>query len=115
GVRGQGSGVSPPPAPLPELTPDPWPLTPDVLDLLMKLVDKSLVVYEERGGEGRYRLLETIRQFAREYLAASPESEAIQRQHAGYFMALTEAAEPHLTDPQQQVWLERLEQERDNL
>jgi tetratricopeptide (TPR) repeat protein len=86
-----------------------------VLDLLTRLVDKSLVVYEQRHHAGRYRLLETIRQFARERPEGSGESEAVRRRHAKYYMGLAEAAEPHLIGQGQQVWLERLEQERDNL
>jgi predicted ATPase/DNA-binding SARP family transcriptional activator len=87
----------------------------EVLDLLTRLVDKSLVVYEPRGEEGRYRLLETLRQFAQEHLAASGEEEATRRRHVEYYLALAEAAEPHLKGPDQQAWLGRLEQERDNL
>jgi non-specific serine/threonine protein kinase len=86
-----------------------------VVDLLTKLVDKSLVVYEDRAGEARYRFLETVRQFAGERLEASGEREALRRRHADYYLALAEAAEPHLTGPEQQTWLERLERERDNL
>src|SRR5258708_6450286 len=71
GVRGQGSDTRPDE---PVLTPDPWPLTPDdVLDLLTQLVEKSLVVYEERGAETRYRLLETMREYARERLLEAGE------------------------------------------
>src|SRR5947208_2073497 len=86
------------------LIPHPSSLIPqpsDGLELLPRLVDRSLLVMEEAplsvsgrgGGEGsRYRFLETIRQFAQEYLTASGEEEAIRRQHAAYYLALAEAA-----------------------
>jgi predicted ATPase/class 3 adenylate cyclase/Tfp pilus assembly protein PilF len=87
----------------------------ELLDLLTSLVDKSLVVYEEREGEGRYTLLETVRQYAGERLDASGEAERVQGQHLAYFLALAEQAEPHLRGPEQEVWLARLEGEHDNL
>src|SRR5205823_9603554 len=51
-----------------ELTTDHWPPPTDVLDLLTSLVDKSLVIYDEQAGAGRYRLLETVRQYGRGWL-----------------------------------------------
>src|SRR5207302_843893 len=53
----------------------------EVLDLLTSLVDKSLVLYEERGSEGRYRLLETVRQYARDRLLEAGEAAAVRRRH----------------------------------
>jgi non-specific serine/threonine protein kinase len=90
----------------------------DVLDLLASLVDKSLVVLGDREGEPRYRLLETVRQYAREKLDAADdgEHESVRRRHAAYFLALAEAAEPQLREgPEQLVWFARLETEHDNL
>jgi predicted ATPase/DNA-binding SARP family transcriptional activator/DNA-binding NarL/FixJ family response regulator len=88
----------------------------DVLDLLGRLVDKSLVVAEaEAQGAVRYRMLEPIRQYARERLEESEEAEAIQRRHAEFFLALAEEAEPEVEGPQQAARLERLEAEHDNL
>jgi predicted ATPase len=87
----------------------------EVLDLLSHLVDKSLVVASERGGEARYRLLETVRQYAREKLSESGEAEEVGERHAGYYLALAEEAEPELKGAGQVAWVERLEQERDNL
>jgi predicted ATPase/DNA-binding SARP family transcriptional activator/DNA-binding CsgD family transcriptional regulator len=88
----------------------------DVLDLLSRLVDKSLVVAEATGDGGvRYRLLEPIRQYARERLEQSGESEAVRRRHAAFFLALAEEAEPGLQRSQQVTWLKRLETEHPNL
>src|SRR5579871_1054306 len=88
-----------------------------VLDLLISLVDKSLVVFETREGqpEGRYRLLEMVRQYAAERLQASGEREQIQGRRRDYFLALVEEAELQLKGAEQAVWLARLEAERENL
>lgn len=87
----------------------------DVLELLSMLVDKSLVVAEESWETGaRYRLLEPIRQYAREKLSVSGEGEAVGRRHAAFFLALAEEAEPELKGPRQARWLDRLETEHDN-
>ncbi len=87
----------------------------EVLDLLSHLVDKSLVVVEERGGEARYRLLETVRQYGHEKLLESEAAEAIRRRHASFFLALAEEVEPKLKGGESRLWLERLEIEHDNL
>jgi predicted ATPase/DNA-binding SARP family transcriptional activator/DNA-binding CsgD family transcriptional regulator len=88
----------------------------EVLDLLSNLVDKSLVVAEVMAGEvGCYRLLETVRQYARERLEASGEADAFLRRHAKFFLALAEEAEPGLAGAQQQDWAKRLEEEHDNM
>jgi predicted ATPase len=88
----------------------------DSLDLLSRLVDKSLVVPEE-GADGsmRYGLLETIRAYAQERAGAEGESEALLDRHAATYLALAEAAEPQLRGPEQVAWLNRLEEEHDNL
>jgi len=88
----------------------------EILDLLTQLVNKSLVTAErEQGEEARYRMLETIREYALERLAASGESETIRREHARFFLGLAQEAEPHLTSAARGVWLERLKTEHDNL
>jgi DNA-binding CsgD family transcriptional regulator/Tfp pilus assembly protein PilF len=80
------------------------------------LVDKSLVVAEENWETGaRYRLLEPVRQYAREKLRVSGEVEAIGLRHAEFFLDLAEEAEPELSKSQQAKWLDRLETEHDNL
>jgi len=87
----------------------------EVLDLLSQLVDKSIVVTEEREGSQRYRLLESIRQYALERLEASGEADALRRRHAEYFTGLAEVAEPELLGSAQADWLDRLEREHDNM
>jgi predicted ATPase/Tfp pilus assembly protein PilF len=87
----------------------------EVLDLLGALVDKSLVLVDEHGQEARYRMLETIRQYAREKLEASDEAASLQGRHRDWYLQLAEEAEPELRGPEQCVWLDRLEQEHDNL
>jgi predicted ATPase/DNA-binding CsgD family transcriptional regulator len=87
----------------------------EVLELLSFLVDKSLVLrtHGGAGGEARYRMLQTIRQYAAERLAES--GEALGRRHADYFLTLAEVAEPAMVGPDQAAWMERLEHEHDNL
>jgi predicted ATPase/DNA-binding CsgD family transcriptional regulator len=87
----------------------------EVLDLLSRLIDKSLVVAEvAQDSPIRYRMLEPVRQYARERLDESGETEAIHRRHAEFFLALAEVPKPELEEAQQESWLERLEEEHDN-
>jgi non-specific serine/threonine protein kinase len=91
-------------------------LEPDeVLGLLSRLVDKSLVVVREEGGETRYRLLETVRQYGGEKLDGSGEEAEAGRRHADFFGGFAEEAERELGGPDQARWLTRLEAEHDNL
>lgn len=88
----------------------------EVLGLLSRLVDRSLVMVEGNGdGSRRYRLLDTLRQYGRERLAVSGDAEKAQCRHATYFMTLAEKTEPKLKGAEQAVWLDRLEMEHDNL
>jgi predicted ATPase/DNA-binding CsgD family transcriptional regulator len=87
----------------------------EVLELLSQLVDKSLVVAQERDGTARYRLLETIRQYGRERLEEAGEAAQVREQHAGYYLAVAEEAEPELKGDRQVKWLERLETEHGDL
>jgi non-specific serine/threonine protein kinase len=87
----------------------------EVLELLSQLVDKSLVVAQDRDGAARYRLLETVRQYGRERLDEAGEAARVREQHAGYYLAVAEEAEPELKGERQVAWLERLETEHDNL
>jgi predicted ATPase/DNA-binding SARP family transcriptional activator len=88
----------------------------DILDLLSNLVDKSLVVSEAEAPDVvRYRMLESVRQYAREQLEESEETKTMRRHHVSFFLALAKEAEPGLTGAQQQAWADRLEAEHDNL
>lgn len=89
--------------------------TDEVLNLLAQLVEKSLVVGDDRAGAIRYRLLEIIRQYARERLYERQEEDATRLQHATYFLRLAEMAEPAFIGPHQGAWLDRIELEYDNL
>ena len=87
-----------------------------VLDGATSLLDKSLVQQTEREGEEpRLVMLETIREFGLECLQGHGELEAARRAHTRYYLALVEAAEPHLLGPEQFLWLDRLERDLDNL
>jgi non-specific serine/threonine protein kinase len=86
-----------------------------VLELLAQLVDKSLVVAEEQHGSVRYRLLETIRQFAFGHLTEANEATAARGRHAAYFLELAEVAEPKMRGPDALEWVDRLDSEHDNL
>ena len=91
------------------------PLT-DVLDLITSLYDNNLLVQRERAdGESRFRLLEVVREYALEVLQASGEGEALRENHARYFLALAEEAEPEFFGERGAKWLDRLEEEHDNL
>ena len=93
----------------------------EVLGYLGQLVDKSLVMeFKEQGGPGtsrerRYRLLETIRQYARDKLLEVGGGEGVRERHLDYFCKLARLAEPNLRGKDQSVWLNRLEDELDNL
>jgi len=87
-----------------------------LFDGVASLIDKSLLQQTaQEGEEPRFAMLETIREYGLEALAASGEMEAMQQAHAVYYVVLAEKAEPELGGPQQAVWLERLELEHDNL
>lgn len=86
----------------------------DVLDLLTHLVDKSLVAAETDSREARYRLLETVRQYGRDRLVESKESDEVLDHHLAFFLNLAEQAESHFERADQTVWFNRLEEEHDN-
>jgi predicted ATPase/DNA-binding CsgD family transcriptional regulator len=87
-----------------------------VLDAVSSLIDKSLLQQtEQEGKEPRLVMLETIREYGLEALAARGEVEVARQAHAAYYLALVEAVEPELVGPAQVMWLERLEEEHDNL
>ncbi|HLE63763.1 MAG TPA: protein kinase [Pyrinomonadaceae bacterium] len=88
----------------------------DFLDGVTSLVDKSLLRQKElEGAEGRFSMLETIREFGLEQLAKSGESEAIRDQHLSFYGEMAEEAELEFTGSSQGSWFARLETEHDNL
>jgi non-specific serine/threonine protein kinase len=88
----------------------------DVLGGLAALVEHHLVRQEPgAGGEPRFVMLETIREYAAERLAASAEAEAIRHRHFAHALALAEASEPALWGPEVADWLAHLQEEHDNL
>jgi hypothetical protein len=100
-------GEPPCPAPLPET---------EVFDLLTALVEKSLVVYEEdEQGRGRYRMLETVRQYSRDRLLEAEEANDLRQRHAAFFLALAEEIVLKLSRDEPVAWLGRLEAEYDNM
>ncbi len=88
---------------------------PDVIDHLAQLVDKSLVMAEMPGGEARYRLLETVRQYGLVRLQETGEVAEARRRHLDWFLDLAERAKPEFHGPEQSARLERLETEHGNL
>ena len=95
-------------------TSDGEPDTLAVLDALTLLVERSLVVVE-RGSATRYRLLETIRQYARDRLVESGETDAIRSRHLAFFLDLGQRAEREMRGPEFTDWLQRLDTDADNL
>lgn len=87
--------------------------TSDILDLLSHLVEKSLIVTEPE--RGRFRLLETIRQYAEARLRESGEEAPARSRHLAFYLDLAEKARPQLVGPEQGAWLARLDLERENL
>jgi non-specific serine/threonine protein kinase len=88
----------------------------NVPDGIVSLVNKTLLRQEaEADGAPRFAILDTIREYALECLAASGEMDVIRQRHSECFLALAEEAEPKLTGPEQKHWLDRLETEHDNL
>ncbi len=91
----------------------------EVFDLMSRLIDKCLVELQPGGKKARYRMLQTIRQYSKELLLESRESDTVRNSHLDYFTRLVEAANPHLgywlPDRDRDLWLPRLEAEYENL
>jgi len=87
----------------------------EILDLIARLVDKSLLNYSEENGTARYDMLETIRQYAREKLIQAGEIEFSRRKHLAYYADFTAEVAPQLWQANQKAWMDQLEEEHDNL
>jgi non-specific serine/threonine protein kinase len=88
----------------------------EVLELQAHLVEKSLVLLESAAeGEARYRMLATIRQYAGDRLVEAGEAARMRDRHRDWFLALAERAQSELRGSEQALWLDRLEQEHDNV
>jgi tetratricopeptide (TPR) repeat protein len=84
----------------------------DVLDLLVRLVDRSLVV---AGSGPRYRLLESVAAYCADRMREAGETDQVRGRHLHHYLSLAEQAEPHLHGPEQRTWLRRLDVEAANL
>jgi predicted ATPase/DNA-binding SARP family transcriptional activator len=87
----------------------------EVAGLLARLVDRSLVVVEDTSASVRYRLLETIAEYATERLAAVAETDAARQRHAHHHVELAEQANAHVRGHDQRRWLDRLDTEAANI
>lgn len=88
----------------------------DIIDVLVSLVDKSLLQREDQGdGEPRFFILETLKAFGQDKMEKSLEKEQIERQYASYFSDFLKDADKHLTGPNQKEWLNQIDLELDNI
>ena len=94
---------------------DPGDLGIEILDGITALVGKSLLRQSDGEAEPRFRMLETIQDYAGERLRTDFDVDATERRRADFFVSFSEAAEPHLTRIEQASWLDRCELERPNL
>ncbi|HET7875315.1 MAG TPA: BTAD domain-containing putative transcriptional regulator [Methylomirabilota bacterium] len=85
----------------------------EVLDLLTRLIDQSMV--DAAGGGGRFRMLETLREYARARLEESGQAAAVRRRHVAYYLALADRADPRVPGSEQWKWYRGLEPDGDNL
>jgi DNA-binding CsgD family transcriptional regulator len=105
-----GQGMSSPPAPGMKNS------GASVLDMVASLVDRNLLARQEMAdGEPRFTMLETIREFAHDQLRASGEEWDTKERHAAYYASLAEDAEAGMIGAEQEVWLDRLDAERNNV
>lgn len=88
----------------------------DILDLLGRLVEKSLVLTDPRANEARFRLLETVRDYARSRLVEAGEGDATLRRHRDWYLELVDEASPtFFHGPEPVEWLRRLDREHEDL
>jgi len=85
----------------------------EISDLLLKLVDRSLVSYDEDSG--RFSLLETVRQYSAEHALNVGDSAALREHHLAYFQELTRDSQQKVRGPKQAYWLKRFDDEYDNI
>jgi predicted ATPase len=92
------------------------PLALKILDGLQALLDKHLIQRSGgSGGETRFSMLETLREYALERLAQRGEAQAVEQAHARHYLALAQSAAPALRGPEQIGWFDRLDEEHANL
>ena len=82
---------------------------------MTRLVDKSLIIFDEQAEGARYRILETIRQYPREKLIESGEAETVQNHHLDYFLRMVNESAPLLQSGQRELGAQHLEEEYDNV
>jgi non-specific serine/threonine protein kinase len=87
----------------------------EILDVLTRLIDQSLVSVQVKDGRTRYRFLETVRAYAAEQLRASGEAPGVQARHRDWCVAFAERANQGLTGPDQFAWFEHVTSEHDNV
>ncbi|MFB7084257.1 BTAD domain-containing putative transcriptional regulator [Streptomyces sp. NPDC056296] len=86
----------------------------EVMDILARLVDRSLVTRSDSPAGPRYRMLESVCAYVKSRLAESGEAAEVARRHAVHYTELAERARPHLHGPEQHIWLRRLSAESAN-
>lgn len=87
----------------------------DVLDTVGSLVDKSIVLPEEQGHQLRFSMLDTVRAYGHDRLAASHEEPGVRRRHRDWCLTLVETAADEWSGPQQEEWAIRMQRELPNL
>ena len=88
--------------------------TADVLEGISALLDQNLVILDHTHPQGRYDMLDVVREYAGAQLAQSGEADQVSQRHALYYLALAEEAEPNLARAGHQDWFRRLDAERGN-
>ena len=88
----------------------------DVIDGVGSLVNKSLMqLGDDADGDARLTMMETIREYGLERLAESGEDDAVRKAHAAYYLVFAEEAANAINGPDQSIWIDRLDRDRDNL
>ncbi|MFE3238625.1 hypothetical protein ACFXKJ_41790, partial [Kitasatospora indigofera] len=89
--------------------------TEEILEIIQSLVEKSVLIPDERDGNMRYRILETLREYGHERLEAAGEYETVRRRHRDWYARLTADYQAQWLGPDQEQWAQRLRQEHPNL